>query len=152
MNRYRLGFVSRTGWGAFRAQWHRVLLLFLVLTVTGCGVEGDLVVTADPAVVETYPFEKNAHCEQAVAGNLAKYGVSGEQVKSITYSRITRSSSFRNRLTGERENDDILVGWQTWVRLKDRDGALIIHVDKDTCFTRQVYTRYGLSIPGLKQF
>ena len=134
-----------------RKRLARYCAMALVVIVSGCGSADSVVITAEPGVAEAYPFGKPAYCKEAVAGNLVKYGVMADEVKSISYSQITRPSSFGS-FGGSRESEPVLVGWQTWVRLKDRDGAMIIHVEKDTCFTGQVYTRAGLSIPGLKQF
>lgn len=111
-----------------------------------------LVQSVDQSVVETYPFPKKSYCKPAVSANLNRLDIPGEMVKSISYAPILRArGSSRNRNFND-GGDVVVDAWETWVRLKDRDGALIIVVGETTCFTSQVYTRAGLTVSGVKAY
>jgi len=45
-----------------------------------------------------------------------------------------------------------VVGFNAYVRLKERPGLLVVDVEDEACLTRQVYSRGGLELPGIPAF
>ena len=120
----------------------RVPVLGVLLFLAACAAGGPRHVASN-AVTETYPFERPAYCRSVIAGELQNIGVNPDEIASIKYTVLYRNSSL---------TDNRVEGYEAWVRLKDRSGALVIIVDEGSCFTQQVYTRAGLAIDGVRSF
>ena len=77
-------------------------------------------------------------CSGVVSQQLAAAGVNQADVKSVDYA-VHKTGSDKNR------------GWLAWVDLANKPGSLVVDVDPN-CRVRQVYTRDGLQLPGVKSF
>ncbi len=90
-----------------------------------------------------YPFVGLSYCQNELISNLDTLGITADKVESIHYVPIYRRPI----------RTDVLVNdWQTWVRLEDQPGALIVELEDRSCFTGQVYTYAGLSLDGVAAF
>jgi hypothetical protein len=87
-----------------------------------------------------YPFETHRRCDGEVARQLQEAGIAPASVDAIWY---TDQSSI---------DLDLVVGFNAYVRLKERPGLLVVDVEDEACLTRQVYTRDGLELPGIPAF
>jgi len=77
-------------------------------------------------------------CAGTVSQQIAAVGVSPSDVEKVTYS-VNSDGNNNNR------------GWNAWVQLKGEPGYLVVDTRPD-CGLRQVYTRGGLKLSGVKAF
>lgn len=77
-------------------------------------------------------------CAQVVAQECAAAGMAETDVEKILYT-VNSDGNNNNR------------GWLAWVQPKGQQGYFIVDTYPD-CRLRQVYTRGGLTLPGVKTF
>ncbi|WP_207477302.1 hypothetical protein [Arenibaculum pallidiluteum] len=84
-------------------------------------------------------------CSDKTASALAGAGVTADQVDSIYYQPIMGGI-----------DQDQLVGYMAWTRLRSQPGHLITDMETDElgsyCRVRTVYTRGGLELAGVPSF
>ncbi|MEZ5668526.1 MAG: hypothetical protein R3F55_14005 [Alphaproteobacteria bacterium] len=93
------------------------------------------------AVTAGYPFSAGNRCDGEVSRQLQTAGVQPASVESISY--LAQQQVIRNELQE--------VGFDANVRMVGQPGLLVVDLTEE-CFTRQVYTRDGLSLPGISSF
>ena len=77
-------------------------------------------------------------CANTVAKELEKAQIDEGRIESVLYSR---------QILG----DNYFEGYHVWVSLKGSPGYFMIDLDP-TCRCRQVYTRGGCEVAGVKSF
>ena len=96
----------------------------------------------DAAMSLGYPFTNHRECDGEVARQLQAAGIDPAIVESISY-----NDQFD--VVGGRT---VVVGFDANVSLRDKPGTLVVDVEDEACFTRQLYTRGGLELPGISAF
>jgi hypothetical protein len=112
------------------------------LALAACQDATGRIAANNAALSAGYPFDNHRECDGEVARQLQQAGIAAEAVESISYINQTEL------VGGESE----VVGFDANVRLRDKPGLLVVDVEDEACFTRQVYTRSGLEVPGLPAF
>jgi hypothetical protein len=78
-------------------------------------------------------------CDGAITAEIGKIGIAQAEIEKISVERI-------------KSGDDRMQGYKARVSLKGKSGSLVIDMHDIKCLPRQVYTRGGLKIPGVKSF
>ena len=94
------------------------------------------------ALAAGYPFQSSEECDRTVAERLQELGLAPAQVDNIWY---------QEQQTVEIDHDSRLVGYLAYARLVDQPGLLVVDMNA-FCIVNQVYTRDGLSLPGVSAF
>lgn len=84
---------------------------------------------------------RHGNCNAVVDGEITRLNIDRTDITSIELDRRTQST----------QGDEVVVGYNAWVRLNSCKGALIVALDK-SCRVRQVYTRSECRIDGVKHF
>ncbi len=80
-------------------------------------------------------------CESVVSDRLVQMSIDMADVQKVFYTRQFRST----------RNGNVTVGYDAWVRFHSCKGYLVIDVTRH-CRVRQVYTRGGCRVPGVRHF
>lgn len=119
-------------------------LIFLAacLAAAGCAQSSVTTATPSPALVQRVAAAGPNVCSEEAAAALAGAGVTAEQVEGVYYQPV---------LGGV--DQDTVVGYMAWTRLRDRPGHLVVNMAADTmnaeCTATGVYTRGGLEVAGV---
>lgn len=118
-------------------------LAALSLTTAACQTGGSRAVAEQQALSLGYPFSNHRDCDGEVALRLQELGIAPAAIDSISY------EDHRGAVLGR--EDDVIIGYDAYTRLKEQPGLLVIDLTPQ-CFIQQTYTRDGLSLPGLPAF
>ncbi len=80
-------------------------------------------------------------CESVVSDRLGQMSIDLADVQKVFYTRQLQSA----------RDGNIIVGYDAWVRFHSCKGYLVIDVTRH-CRVRQVYTRGGCRVPGVRHF
>lgn len=112
------------------------------LLLAACQDATGRIAANDAAMSAGYPFTNHRECDGEVASQLQAAGIAPGAVESISY-----NDQFD--VVGGRT---AVVGFDANVRIRDKPGTLVVDVEDEACFTRQLYTRGGLELPGISAF
>lgn len=125
------------------AVWMSLPGLAVGLALAACQSDSTGRDAAGQAALATgYPFGTHRSCDGEVARQLQANGIAAAAVDNIWY-----QDQMNVHIGGEHRT----VGYDAFVRLKDQSGLVVVDLTGQ-CFTRQVYTRDGLVLPGISAF
>lgn len=93
------------------------------------------------ALAAGYPFEFREECDETVAEELQGLGIAPAAVDNIWYQEQRAIDS----------RDDRVIGYLAYARMVEQPGLLVVDMNA-FCIVNQVYTRDGLSLPGVSAF
>ena len=116
-------------------RWWSPLLLPVSVILSGC--EG---------MQSTDKARQARSCPDVVYARAEQLGVDRADIEKLVFSRIRGGSS-----SGD-DGDYPLLGFNAWLNLQSCDrGNMVIELTT-SCAIRQVYTRGGCRVPGIRHF
>lgn len=126
-------------------HYSRTLALLAVGAMTISACQSDLTgrtAAGEQALALGYEFETHRQCDGEVARQLQLAGIGPDAVDAIWY------EDQKSLVPGK---EDQIIGYDSYTRIVGQPGLFVVDMTRE-CITQQVYTRDGLSLPGISAF